>query len=92
MLKYLGDYQGAKTLLEKAVNSAEKYYGTDHPTTATRYSNLAVVLQDLREYNEALIFSRKALSIFRNALPKGHPHITTVSSIHQSIRKEMGLD
>ncbi|MDY6835048.1 MAG: tetratricopeptide repeat protein, partial [Chloroflexota bacterium] len=40
VLKDLGDYEGAKELLEKAKRSAEKNFGQDHPTTAVSYSNL----------------------------------------------------
>jgi hypothetical protein len=41
VLKDLGDYNGAKGLLEKALISAEKNFGKEHPTTAVSYSNLA---------------------------------------------------
>ncbi|MDY6835992.1 MAG: tetratricopeptide repeat protein, partial [Chloroflexota bacterium] len=39
VLKDLGDYEGAKELLEKAKRSAEKNFGPDHPSTAVSYSN-----------------------------------------------------
>jgi hypothetical protein len=45
-LKDLGDYEGAKGLLEKALKSDEKNFGPDHPTTAVRYSNLATVVKE----------------------------------------------
>ncbi len=44
VLQDLGDYEGAKDLMEKAVISYEKNLGKDHPTTAGSYSNLALVL------------------------------------------------
>ena len=78
-LQALGDYQGAKTLLEKALRSAEKNLGADHPTTAIRYSNLAVVLQDLGEYQSALKLFKRALDVFKANLPEGHPYIVIVS-------------
>ncbi|WP_083766237.1 tetratricopeptide repeat protein [Chloroherpeton thalassium] len=41
MLKDLGEYEAAKTLLEKAVKSDEKNFGEAHPYTARSYSSLA---------------------------------------------------
>ncbi len=89
VLKDLGDYGGAKTLLEKALHSDEHNFGPDHPTTAVRYSNLALVLKDLGDYAEALVLSGKALAIFTKTLPPGHPHIDTVTSIYQFIQRAM---
>ncbi len=50
VLQALGDYEGAKSLLEKAVQSNEKNFGNDHPSTVVSYSNLALVLKDLGDY------------------------------------------
>ena len=41
VLQDLGDYAGAKELLEKAMRSDEQNFGPEHPTTALSYSNLA---------------------------------------------------
>ena len=41
VLQALGDYAGAKELLEKAMRSDEQNFGPEHPTTAVSYSNLA---------------------------------------------------
>jgi tetratricopeptide (TPR) repeat protein len=87
VLQDLGDYEGAKGLLEKALRSDEKNFGPDHPSTARSYSNLATVLQDLGDYEGALELSGKALCIFQKALPQGHPYIKTVSDIYQSIKQ-----
>jgi tetratricopeptide (TPR) repeat protein len=91
-LQDLGDYTGAKELLEKAMRSAEKNFGIDHPTTAVSYSNLALVLKDLGDYDRALEFSKKALEILQNKLQPEHPNISTVKnnieSIKESIRRK----
>jgi hypothetical protein len=50
VLQDLGDYTGAKELLEKSVASNEKNFGPDHPSTASSYSCLATVLKDLGDY------------------------------------------
>jgi tetratricopeptide (TPR) repeat protein len=75
VLKTLGNYEGAKELLEKAVKFAEKNLGVDHPTTAISYSNLAIVLQALGNYEGAKELLEKTVSIFKNTLPIGHPYI-----------------
>ncbi len=89
VLKDLGDYEGAKALLQKAVASDEKNFGVDHPSTAISYSNLALVLQDLGELETALSYSGKSVAIFEQALPAGHPNIATVRGIYAGIKAEM---
>ena len=89
VLKDLGDYAGAKTLLEKALRSDENNFGADHPTTAVRYSNLATVLQALGDYAGALELSAKALQVFKKVLPPGHPYIKIVSDNYQSIQQQI---
>ena len=89
VLQDLGDYEGAKKLLQKALRSAEKNFGAEHPTTAVSYSNLALVLKDLGDYEGALELSAKSVSIFQKVLPEGHPYIKTVTDIYQSIKNQM---
>jgi tetratricopeptide (TPR) repeat protein len=89
VLKALGDYTGAKELLQKAMISAEKNFGKEHPTTAVRYSNLATVLQDLGDFEQALELSDKSVKIFNKTLPKGHPNIEIVKNIYNSIKQQI---
>ena len=89
VLQALGDYEGAKKLLEKALRSDEENFGADHPTVAVSYSNLALVLQDLGDYERALELSARSAAIFQKVLPEGHPYIKTVSDIYQSIKDQM---
>lgn len=77
-LEFQGDYTGAKELQEKAVESAERNYGSDHPTTAIRYSNLGTVLQGLKDYAGAKKLLEKAYKIFQATLGEDHPHTKTV--------------
>ncbi|NOQ25783.1 MAG: tetratricopeptide repeat protein [Bacteroidales bacterium] len=72
-LQDLGDYTGAKHLLEKAKIFAEKNFGEDHPTTAGRYSNLALVLQDLGDYNGAKLLLEKAKISAEKNFGEDHP-------------------
>ena len=72
-LKDLGDYLGAKKLLEKAMISDEKNYGKEHPSTAISYSNLALVLKDLGDYKEAKKLLEKAMISDEKNFGKDHP-------------------
>jgi tetratricopeptide (TPR) repeat protein len=89
VLQNLCDYDGAKSLFEKALQSNEKNFGKNHPSTARTYSNLALVLQDLGEYQKALELSGKSLAILKRVLPEGHPNIKIVSEIYQSIKNKI---
>ena len=88
-LKALGDYAGAKGLLEKALRSAETNFGPDHPSTAVRYSNLATVLKALGDYGQALSLAARAVTIFEHSLPAGHPYLATVREIYQAIQDKL---
>jgi len=89
VLQALGDYEGAKGLLEKALQSDEQNFGPAHPSTAVSYSNLATVLQALGDYEGALPLAAKAVAIFKNRLPAGHPYIATASNIYQAIQDQL---
>lgn len=80
VLKDLGDFEGAKDLLQRAMDSDEKNFGTDHPTTAVRYSNLALVLQDLGDYKGAILLAQQALEVLIKTFPEDHPNIQTVKN------------
>ncbi|MDH3347225.1 MAG: tetratricopeptide repeat protein [Desulfobulbaceae bacterium] len=73
VLQNLGDYEGAKNLLQKAMASDEKNFGNDHPTTAVRYSNLALVLQDLGDYEGAKNLLQKAMASDEKNFGNDHP-------------------
>ena len=81
VLQALGDYAGAKGLLEKALESDERNFGPDHPTTAVRYSNLGVVLADMGELAEARRLIEKAHRVFARRLGEQHPHTQTVAGL-----------
>jgi tetratricopeptide (TPR) repeat protein len=85
----LGNYDGAKTLLQKAMRSDQKNFGPDHPRTATRYSNLALMLKAVGDYEEALKLSEKAVQIFTKVLPAGHPTIKTVTENYNAIKNDI---
>ncbi len=81
VLQALGDYAGAKGLLEKALKSAERNFGPDHPTTAVSYSNLGVVLAEMGELAEARRLLEKAHRVFARQLGEQHPHTQIVAGL-----------
>lgn len=73
VLQDLGDYIGAKGLLEKTVISTEKNFGLDHQNTTACYSALALVLRDLGDYTNAKILLKKAVALDKKNLGINHP-------------------
>ena len=90
VLQELGDYEGAKRLLEKAKNSAEKNFGEEHPTTAVRYSNLALVLKDLGDYEGAKRLLEKAKNSAEKNFGEEHPTTAVRYSNLALVLKDLG--
>jgi tetratricopeptide (TPR) repeat protein len=77
-LQAIGDYARAKDLLAMAIQSDEKNFGENHPYTAVRYSNLALIFRDLGDYVNAKSLLEKAVSA--NEANFGENHFQTVVS------------
>ncbi len=90
VLQDLGDYAGAKALLEKALASAERNYGKDHPTIAIRYSNLALVLKALGDYAGARALLEKAMASAERNYGKEHPTTAVSYSNLALVLKDLG--
>ena len=70
-----GQYQEARTLLERSVAIEEAARGADHPRVADRLNSLGRVYDDLGRCEEALALFRRALAIDRAALGPDHPNV-----------------
>lgn len=90
VLRELGDYRGAKALLEKALASDEKNFGTDHLKTANRYSNLALVLKNLGDYQGAKELLEKALTFAEKNFGADHPTTASYYSNLATVLKDLG--
>jgi tetratricopeptide (TPR) repeat protein len=90
VLQDLGDYAGAKALLEKATRSAETNFGENHPTTARLYSNLATVLQDLGDYAGAKALLEKAMRSDETNFGENHPTTAVSYSNLATVLKDLG--
>ncbi len=89
-LQDLGEYQNAKTLLQKAMISNEKNFGELHPNTAVSYSNLALVIKDLGDYQGAKDLLQKALISDEKNFGELHPSTARTYSNLALVLKDLG--
>ena len=73
VLENLGDYEGAKEYLEKALQSNVQNIGEQHPNTALSKLNLASVLFNLNQLAEAHALLVQAYATFVLRLGEEHP-------------------
>ncbi len=90
VLKYMGDYAGARALQEKALRAAEQNFGIDHPTTAVMYSNLGLVLKDLGDYSGAWDLLQKAVLSDERNFGVNHPTTAVSYSNLAMVLKDLG--
>jgi len=90
MLSAQGDYAGAKGLAEKAVASAERNFGPDHPNTAVSYSMLAIALKSQGDCVGAKgLFEKVAASTEHNFGPD-HPETAISYSNLATVLQDLG--
>ena len=71
----LGDYPKARSFCEQALKIRQHSLPSNHPDTATSYSNIAVVYSKLHDYSKALSFYEEGLKILLQSLPSNHPGV-----------------
>jgi tetratricopeptide (TPR) repeat protein len=65
---------------EKALASARKTYGDEHPDVAIDWNNLGGAWDSLGEYKKAIEYVEKALKILKATLGPNHPSTKTVQN------------
>lgn len=80
----LGQTQGARRLLEKAIRINQTHHGPDHPTLGIWYFNLGRALWNLDEEENALELLKQAFFLFLDVLGVEHPHTITAWSYLQT--------
>ena len=68
-------HREARTTLESCLAIREKILGSDHPEVAITLNNLAIALQELGEYKQAVASYQRALAIEEKALGRDHPDL-----------------
>lgn len=71
-----GRYEEAESLFCEALAITAKAVGKAHPDYAIRIGNLAQVLAQKGDIEQARIHLNEAMQVFKTALPPEHPHIT----------------
>jgi tetratricopeptide (TPR) repeat protein len=84
------DFQVAKTVHQRALALAEKAYGLDHPTVATRLNNLGIVLRDLGDLAGAREHFQRGLAIDKKAYGPDHPTVATHVNNLGSVLQDLG--
>ena len=90
VLKDLGNYEAAKSLLEKALASDEKNFEKDHPRTAIRHSNLGNVLYYLGDYEGAKSLFERAMASNEKNFGKDHPSTARSYSHMALVLRDLG--
>jgi tetratricopeptide (TPR) repeat protein len=90
MLKEMGNYKQAKSLLEITSKSNEKNFGVEHLVTAASYSNLASVLQVLGDYKQAKSLFEKASKSDEKNFGLGHQNTAVNYSNLASVLQDLG--
>ena len=85
-----GRYRLAEAARRHALVSAEQVYEAGRPEIATSQSNLAVVLKDLGEPEEARDLLRQALASDEASYEPGHPSIARRQSNLALVLKDLG--
>lgn len=70
---------------------ANSFHESTDKNVSRLQNNLALVLQDLGDYEGALSLSDKSVKIFRSVLPSKHPYIEITAKINETIRKKLSL-
>ena len=85
VLQAMGDLEGARAHLERALAINEAAYGPDHPNVAIRVNNLGGVLRDMGDFEGARAHYQRALRIFQQFLGDDHPNTVTVRNHLRSL-------
>ncbi len=86
----LGHYDRARSLLERALTLDLKNLGAEHPSVATRQSNLALVYDDLGDYDKARDLLESALASDLKNLGPEHPTVANRQSNLAAVYRDLG--
>jgi hypothetical protein len=75
--------------LRQALAAAKQSFEPGHPSIATRQSNLALVLQDLGELEEARELIQSAYNTFLKRFGEKHPSTGITKGILESLMEEL---
>lgn len=77
MANYLGDYDKALSLYQRALRNAVSQYGGQHKYVADSYGNIGAICAVREAYADALSYGQKALDIRLAIFGEDHPDVAT---------------
>ena len=89
-LKDLGDLNGARDQMERAIEIDQKDLEADHPILAIRYSNLATILQVIGDLKGAREQMERAIEIDEKHREVDHPTLAIRYSNLATILRDLG--
>jgi tetratricopeptide (TPR) repeat protein len=63
--------------------------GENHPDVATSYYNIAIVYNSKGDYDNALDYFNKALTIYKSALGDSHPDVADTRNNVKLLQEQM---
>ena len=81
--------------MRRALEIGKAAFGEQHPTMATRLSNLAMLLKNTNRIEEAEPLMRRSLEIldtFRRQTGHEHPHFQQANENYQALQRAMGAN
>ena len=89
-LRDLGDPNGAREQMERAIEIDEAHSEADHPRLAVSLSNLALILQDVGDLNGARKQIERAIQIDQKHFEPNHPTLAIRYSNLATILRDLG--
>jgi tetratricopeptide (TPR) repeat protein len=89
-LRTRGEFDEAKTALQRALKIDEQVYGPDHPNVARDVNNLGLVLRDLGDLQEARKCFERALKIDEQVYGPDHPQVAIYVNNLGSVLRDLG--
>ena len=89
-LQRQGKLRDAATIQREAIDAVEVALGPEHPRLAFLHGNLATMLMELRDHDQAIEEARTASRILGKALPPGHPDVIGMRNNYASVLHAVG--
>jgi tetratricopeptide (TPR) repeat protein/tRNA A-37 threonylcarbamoyl transferase component Bud32 len=89
-LQRQGKLREGATIQREAIAAVEVALGPEHPRLAFLHGNLATMLMELREHDEAIEEAKTASRILGKALPPGHPDVIGMRNNYASVLHAVG--
>ena len=87
----MGNYQAAEPRFQQALESFQKTWGQNHPSTSRALNDLGLLWMDTAEFAKAEDSFERALVIDQTVFPNGHPNTAITLVNLGSLPNRIGL-